>query len=74
MQAVAFVRSTKGHAFDEAALKQYCRDRLARYKVPARIVRLDAFPLTAGANAPKVQKSALREWAQALPPEYLGEK
>jgi fatty-acyl-CoA synthase len=63
-RAVAFVRCAGD--FDEAALKQLCTERIARYKVPARIVRLDEFPMTAGANAPKVQKSRLREIAQAL--------
>lgn len=63
-RAVAFVRSSG--PFDEAALQQYCRQRLAGFKVPARIVRLDEFPMTAGANAPKVQKHKLREMAQAL--------
>jgi fatty-acyl-CoA synthase len=63
-QAVAFVRCNG--EFDEAALKQFCGERIARYKVPARIVRLDEFPMTAGANAPKVQKNKLREMAQGL--------
>lgn len=62
--AVAFVRH-EGH-FDEAVLLRFCRERLAGFKVPARIVRLDAFPTTAGANAPKVQKNQLREMAQGL--------
>ena len=65
MRAVAYVRSN-AQAFDEAALLRYCRDRIAHYKVPARIVRLDEFPVTAGANAPKVQKNQLREMARIL--------
>jgi len=63
-RAVAFVRCAGD--FDEAAATAYCGQQLARYKVPSRIVRLDAFPLTAGANAPKIQKNKLREMAQAL--------
>ena len=67
LRAVAFVRcADAGLAFDEAAIARFCGERMARYKVPARIVRLDAFPLTAGSNAPKVQKSRLREMAQGL--------
>lgn len=61
--AVAFVR---GAAVGESALLGWCRERIARYKVPARVVWLDEFPVTAGANAPKVLKSALRQRAQAL--------
>jgi fatty-acyl-CoA synthase len=64
LRAVAFVRCAGD--FDEAAVMQFCGERIARYKVPARIVRLDEFPMTAGANAPKVQKNRLREMAQAL--------
>ena len=63
-RAVAFVR-VEGE-FDEAQLQRACGEQLARYKMPARIVRLDAFPTTAGANAPKIQKNKLREMAQAL--------
>ncbi len=63
-RAVAFVRCAAD--FDEARAKAFCASRLARYKVPARIVRLDAFPLTAGANAPKIQKNRLRDMAQTL--------
>ncbi len=64
LRAVAFVRCAGD--FDESALKQFCSERIARYKVPARMVRLDEFPLTTGANAPKVQKAKLREMAQEL--------
>lgn len=64
LRAVAFVRMEG--SFDEAALLRACGERLARYKVPARIVRLDAFPTTVGANAPKIQKNQLRELARTL--------
>lgn len=63
-RAVAFVRGAAD--FDEARAQSFCAAQLARYKVPSRIIRLDAFPLTAGANAPKIQKNRLREMAQAL--------
>ncbi len=63
-RAVAFVRCAAG--FDEARATAFCAAQLARYKVPARIIRLDAFPLTAGANAPKIQKNRLRDMAQTL--------
>lgn len=63
-RAVAFVRCSG--PFNEAALQQYCREHLAGFKVPARIVRLDEFPMTAGANAPKVQKNRLREMARGM--------
>jgi fatty-acyl-CoA synthase len=62
----AFVTCTAGAHFDEAALIEYARGRMARYKVPARIVRVDSFPTVQSANAIKVQKARLREMAQAL--------
>jgi fatty-acyl-CoA synthase len=40
--------------------------RLARYKVPLRVFPVDAFPVTPGANATKIQKGRLREMAEAL--------
>ena len=64
-RAVAFVRCA-AERFDESALLNYCVEHMARYKMPARIVRLDEFPMTAGANAPKVQKNKLRELARTL--------
>jgi fatty-acyl-CoA synthase len=39
-------------------LAEFCRDRLAAYKVPIRWLITDAFPLTASG---KVRKDALRE-------------
>jgi long-chain acyl-CoA synthetase len=41
---VAFVELKDGAAFDEQALKSFCRDHLAGYKVPRDITRLDALP------------------------------
>lgn len=35
---VAFVKARSGAKVDEAELLEYCRDRLARYKLPRRIV------------------------------------
>jgi fatty-acyl-CoA synthase len=47
-------------AVDDLAdeLAEFCRDRLAAYKVPIRWLITDAFPLTASG---KVRKDALRE-------------
>jgi fatty-acyl-CoA synthase len=64
-RAVAFVMR-RGAEFDEAALLAWCRAHLAVYKVPQRIVALDAFPIVDGPNGGKVQKRVLRERAAAL--------
>jgi fatty-acyl-CoA synthase len=58
---VAFV--IPGPGYEEAAIMAACRDRLAKFKVPARIVALDAFPVTDGPNGPKIQRGRLREMA-----------
>ena len=63
---VAFVVLQNGAALDEAAAIAHVASRLARYKVPRRVVPLDAFPVTPGANATKIQKGKLREMAEAL--------
>jgi fatty-acyl-CoA synthase len=39
------------------------RERLAGYKVPARIFFVDAFPVTESANGIKVQRGKLRAMA-----------
>jgi fatty-acyl-CoA synthase len=63
---VAFVLLARGAAFDEAAVLAAVSGKLARYKIPRRIVPLAAFPVTPGANATKIQKGRLRELAEAL--------
>ena len=63
---VAFVRPAEGTVLDEAALRARCREQLARFKIPARIVAVDAFPTVDGPNGPKIQRVRLREMAQAL--------
>jgi len=65
--AVAFVTTDDGGAgFDEAAVRDHCRARLAKFKVPARVVRLGAFPTTQSANGTKIQRNRLRDMAQRL--------
>ena len=64
--AVAFVILQQGAALDEAAVIAHVASRLARYKVPRRVLPIDAFPVTPGANATKIQKGKLREMAEAL--------
>ncbi len=41
---VAFVEVKEGAEFDERALMSWCRESLAGYKVPSRVVRLTALP------------------------------
>lgn len=60
---IAFV--IPGAGYDAVALLAATRDKLARFKVPARIVALDAFPVVDGPNGPKIQRARLREMAIA---------
>ena len=45
---------------------QRCEAALAKFKVPRRVVCLDAFPTTPSANGERVQRQALRRRAAEL--------
>ena len=61
---VAFVVAPDG--VDEADVIAHCATRLARYKVPVRVIVLEEFPTTPSANGNKIQNAKLREMAKAL--------
>ncbi|MDA9404966.1 AMP-binding protein [Bradyrhizobium sp. CCBAU 45389] len=61
-RCVAFVIPTKEPPHQEA-LTARLRERLAGYKVPARIYLVDAFPVTDSANGVKIQRARLRTMA-----------
>jgi fatty-acyl-CoA synthase len=63
---VAFVRPCAGAVLQEATLRAFCLQQLARFKVPERIVVVDDFPIVESPNGPKVQKVRLCEMAEAL--------
>ena len=62
--AVAFVRAHRQLGAPE--LLAYCREGIANYKVPRRIVQVEAFPVIDGPNGTKIRKAALREHASQL--------
>jgi fatty-acyl-CoA synthase len=64
-RAVAFVLLEAGAPFDEADARARCAARLADFKRPARIIPLDAFPVTDSANGLKIQRAKLRALAAA---------
>ena len=69
LRPVAFIILAAEAASDnvtEAAVIAHCQARLAKFKAPARVFRVAAFPMTPGANAFKVQKNRLREMALEL--------
>jgi long-chain acyl-CoA synthetase len=59
-QPLAFITVNEGAVVDERALLQFARSKLADYKVPRRVVRLEALPRNATG---KILKTTLREMA-----------
>ena len=57
-EVAAALRLHPGRTVDPEAVQAFCRDRLARFKVPKYIRVVEAFPLTASG---KIQKFRLRE-------------
>lgn len=49
---------------DEAAIKAHCAARLAKFKVPIKVIGVEAFPVTQSANGTKIQRNKLAEMAQ----------
>ena len=65
LKPVGFVTLKGGATLDEPAALRHVAAKLARYKVPVRLFPIDAFPVTEGTNATKIQKHKLRDLAQA---------
>ncbi|BBO10483.1 AMP-binding protein [Bradyrhizobium sp. TM102] len=61
-RCVAFVIPAKEPPMQETLVARL-RERLAGYKVPARIYLVDAFPVTDSANGVKIQRARLRAMA-----------
>ena len=59
-EIMAWVRLRDGASLDADALRQFCRDRIAHFKVPRFVKFVDEFPLTVTG---KVQKYKMREQA-----------
>lgn len=66
VRPVAFVIAKAGAQVDEAAVIAFVSERLAKYKVPIRVFGVAEFPTTPSANGSKVQKTKLRDMAEAL--------
>lgn len=67
---VAFILPEPGIMPDEAAILAHTAARLAHYKVPVRVITVANFPTTESANGLKIQKTRLRDMAEA----YLTEE
>ena len=62
-EIVAFVTPASGATPEEGVLVAHCADGMAKFKVPRRILALDAFPTTESANGVKIQLAKLRAQA-----------
>jgi malonyl-CoA/methylmalonyl-CoA synthetase len=58
-QVVAVVVLQPGQSAESSALVDFCKERLASFKKPRRVVFVEALPRNA---LGKVQKHVLREW------------
>lgn len=63
--AIAFARR-RDPAVEEARVIDWCRQGIATYKVPRRIVFVDDYPRSDGPNGTKILKVKMREMAQML--------
>ena len=66
VRAVSFVILEPGATLDEAATIAHCKHGLANYKVPMRVFPIDDFPKTPSPNGFKIQRTKLREMAEAF--------
>lgn len=67
-QAIGFVTlraaSEAAAGVTGEALQAWCKETLARFKVPATVHIIDEMPTTAGTNGTKIRAATLRDWAK----------
>ena len=56
---VAYLVARPGHTIVAAGVKEFCRERLSRYKVPDRLVVVERLPLTATGKLMRRELKAL---------------
>lgn len=64
----AFIILKEGFDYAPEDIKDFCRGKIARYKIPKYIAFLDEYPMTASG---KIQKYKLRELAAQMFPEAM---
>ncbi len=64
VRPVAAVIASGDGDIDEAAIKEHCLIRLAKFKVPIRIIEVEEFPVTQSANGTKIQRNKIQELAE----------
>lgn len=63
---VAFVIASTTANVNEEGIINACQTSMAKFKVPARVVFVEQFPMVQSANSNKVQKHELKRMAQTL--------
>ena len=63
-EAVGFVVPAAGSTVDGEALRAWCGETLAAFKVPSAVHVIEAMPVTSGTNGTKIRAAALRERAR----------
>jgi len=66
-EVVAYVQLKSGYSLEASEIQDYCRTRIARYKIPRYIYFTEQFPITANG---KVQKYKLREDAARIATDH----
>ncbi len=64
-EIAAWIKCHPGHHVSDEQLREYCKGRIAHFKVPRHFLFVEAFPMTVTG---KIQKFRMRE----LTLEYLG--
>lgn len=64
----AFIICKNGSTLDESDVKDFCRGKIARYKIPKYIHFIDEYPMTASG---KIQKYKLSELSERIWPERI---
>src|SRR3984957_3185982 len=59
-ELMAWVVTREGASLTEAGVRDFCRDRIAHYKIPRYVKLVDSFPMTVTG---KVQKYKMRDAA-----------
>ncbi len=59
-EVVAFIQLKEGQTASEEEIKEFCKNKISRFKIPAYVLFTDQYPTTASG---KIQKYKLREQA-----------
>ncbi|MBI4826352.1 MAG: long-chain fatty acid--CoA ligase [Nitrospirae bacterium] len=57
--SILFIKIKEGISFDETEIRDHLKRRIARFKIPRKIIQVNEFPKTATG---KIKKTELRKW------------